>query len=128
MAKNLIPIAFTLIDEGQLAEDLDAELHDAISHLLKHRAKYGEESTEKTKAEITLKLTITAGTKEAYTIKGALSRKVPGRPTRGTFAIGGYDEGKPTLFVPPSGSDADDPRQGRLVPDLPAAAPRKGGE
>ena len=120
MAARFTPLQFALIEEGRLAAAIDDEVQEAAAKLLAHVKKYGPEATVKAKAEVTLKVTIMFdGADESdYSIKGAISSKIPGRPCHVTKAMSGQEQtGEEVLFVRASGSDASSPRQGKLATD-----------
>lgn len=119
MGKKFVPLSFALVDEGELARDVDEALADTSRELFAHRRRYGVEATAKAKAEVTIKVTIQAGVEDAdYSIKGSISKKVPGRPARTSIALQDRDDQhQETLFVRATGSDESSPRQGKLVTD-----------
>lgn len=119
MAKTFKPLSFGLIEEGRLAESLDAEIARAARSLLDHVRRYGEEATTKSKAEVSLKITLSpqSAGDGAYSVRGQITSKLPGRPIHETLAIHETEQetGEETLFVRASGSDADTPRQMKLA-------------
>lgn len=118
MAKTFKPLTFDLIEEGRLKESLDEEIARASRALLLHVKKYGEESTAKSKAEVTLKITFApqSASDGAYSVRGAISSKLPGRPIHETLAIHETEQtGEESLFVRSSGSDNTTPRQMKLA-------------
>ena len=119
MGKPYAPISFDLIEEGRLASSVNESLQDATKKLLAHVGKYGPAHTAGAKAEVTVKITVQfEGEGADYTVKGALSTKLPGRPSVVTRAIQEVEQtGEETLFVRASGSSDDSPRQGRLATD-----------
>ena len=51
-----------------------------------------------------------------FSVKAQTKRTIPARPASVTLAISAEDQvGQPRLFVRRSGSDDDDPRQGKLA-------------
>jgi hypothetical protein len=118
--KKYAPISFDLIEEGRLAASLDEEIHRASRELLKHVQKYGPDATKKSKAEVTLKITLSPenAADGSYSIVGAINSKIPGRPAHATLAIHEQEQtGEETLFVRASGSDSTTPRQMKLATD-----------
>lgn len=129
MAKKFVPLSFALIDEGELAGDVDEALAETARSLFEHRRRYGVEATTKAKATVTVTITIEAGREDGdYSLKGAIQKKVPGRPARTSIAIQDRDEGKETLFVRASGSDESSPHQAKLATDRGEAIDQETGE
>lgn len=125
--KKFSPLAFDLLEEGNLKKSLDASLADARARLLAHIARYGTESTGKSKAKVTLEVTIapTASSAEpdgksfaTYSITSNIKSTLPGRPSVASLAIHQADQvtGEDDLFVRASGSsEGEDPRQMKLA-------------
>lgn len=111
--KAFVPIRLALVEEGELAKDVDQALQDASKSLLHHVRRHDED--KKASAEVTLKIRFSVGDPElgTYEIKSSISQKLPGRPSVITKAMEGQDPGGPdTLFVVrPSGSDGAHPAQ-----------------
>lgn len=130
MGSRFKPLSFDLIEEGRLKEALDQELTRTSKALLDHVRKYGVEATEKSKAEVTLKIQF--GSKSAsdgaYSVRGSITSKLPGRPVHETLAIHETEQtGEESLFVRASGSDSAPPRQLKLATeDGRAIDPRTG--
>ena len=98
------PCTFALLEEGRLAVGLDEDLSRATHALLAHVAEYGVEATTKSKAKLTLEITIApmnaADGTFVYTAK--VKTQLPGRPAYATTAImdrDSLDGNKQTLFV-----------------------------
>jgi hypothetical protein len=109
-----------LIQEGQFKADADEELAEIQKLLLGHIKKYGNEATEKAKAELTIKIVLQRSStdEQAFSVKTSFTKKTPGRPSHVTLAIQDEDDdGQPRLFVRRSGSDEATPRQGKLTTD-----------
>lgn len=120
MGKKYAALTLDLVEEGRLKASLDEELLKAGRALIAHVAKYGPDATKKSKAEVTLKLSISVVSPEdgSYAISGAISSKTPGRPAHATLAIHEQEQtGEDTLFVRAAGSSADTPRQMKLATD-----------
>lgn len=56
--KILKPLTFSLIEEGRLAKSLDESLAEVRTKLLEHVARYGTAATEKSRAKVSLEITI----------------------------------------------------------------------
>ena len=107
-----------LIEEGEFKVSANEELLDLQRTLLKHIRKYGPDRTTKaaTKLVITITLTRSKADPNACQVDTKFDRKTPGRPTHSTIAIADIDDdGEPGLFVRPSGSDEESPRQRKLT-------------
>jgi len=119
--KILKPLTFALIEEGRLAEDLDKAITKCRRELLDHVAKYGPPATAKSKAKVSLEITIQPENADdgSYAVTGIIKTTVPGRPAVSTLALASVDQdGEETLFVRASGSSPDeDPRQMKLSTD-----------
>lgn len=118
--KKFQPLKFVLIEEGRLASSLDDAIARAAKELLDHIKRYGVEATEKSKSEVTLKITLSPenATDGSYRIVGGITSKIPGRPAYATLAIHETEQtGEETLFVRSSGSDSVTPRQFKLATD-----------
>lgn len=115
---NLKPITFRDIEEGKLAEDLDAAVLDVSNALIAHVAQYGVQATKKDKAKLTLEITFEHLGNELKTfgMTGKIKRTLPGRPATTTLAIHSEDQlGEGGLFVRVSGSDDSEPHQMKLA-------------
>ena len=120
MGLKMVPLKFDLIEEGRFKDSVDTALAKAMSELLQHVRKHGPETTVKSKAELNIKITLCFdGAEETdYSVKAAVSMKIPGPPVHVTKAIHEVEQtGEETLFVRASGSSDDSPRQMRLATD-----------
>lgn len=116
------PVRLELLEEGRLVDGLNEDLARATKALIDHVQEYGVEATTKSKAKITLEITLApvnaADGTFAYSAK--VKTSLPGRPAYATTAIldrDALDGNKQTLFVRASGGDDGDPRQMRLSTD-----------
>jgi hypothetical protein len=116
MSTVFSPLSIEKIDEGEFLDDVNAELLRVQDHMERHRQLYGSDS-EKAKATLTISvdLVIVEPDDGAYMIKAKVAHKLPGRPATTSMALSGEtQEGRPAVLVRSSGSDADDPRQGKM--------------
>lgn len=121
MGKSFVPMQFRGIDEGRLAEALDEELATLARDHLSHIKKYEDDLPAKTKSILTLKITIEHNAEASedgmHSIKGAITRTLPARPSSATLAIEDHEQltGEQMLFTRTAGSDKTNPRQGKLA-------------
>ena len=117
MGTTFVPLTPELIDEGEFLEDFADELTEAQRTLANFRKTHGDKSLKaKVKLTIDVELAIQSVEDDAYTIKTAIKVTNPKRPASVSLAIGGQtDDNKMALFVRASGSDVDNPRQGKLA-------------
>jgi len=106
-----------LIEEGVFMADANNALQKITHGLSDFVAKHGHDA-KGAKAELTLKIKLVCKDpdSEIFAIESKIDQKVPGRPTAVTSAMAEIspESGRNTLFVRNTGSNADNPRQGRL--------------
>lgn len=112
-----VPLQISKIDEGRFLKLLDGDLEKAVSELMEFVRLYPEHA-EGAKAAVTAKVSLACESSEAYSVKTQVKIDVPGRPANVTMAIHEITQsGEEFLTVKPSGSDHNDPRQGKLCTD-----------
>ena len=114
---RFVPLTPELIDEGEFLDDFALELAEAQRTLANFRKKHGDKSLKaKVKLSVDIELSIASVEDAAYAIKTSIKVTNPKRPASVSLAIEGQtDDNKMALFVRASGSDTDNPRQGKLT-------------
>lgn len=116
------PVTLELIEEGNLLQDLNAELDRVQRQLCHYVDKHGSKA-EKASASVSLKVTLRCESIEdyRYSIKGEVGSKLPNRPPRLSLAMQLEDEpGQPCLFARAPGTSETHPRQSTIFsPDHP---------
>jgi hypothetical protein len=116
MATKFVPITLGLIEEGEFIEQLELEFKHLQQQLIAYRRQFGEKA-KKAKAVLTAKveMQIIDPDDETYCVKTNIATTAPKRPSMVSLTIEGIDQTDgDVLFVRAEGSDADDPRQGKL--------------
>lgn len=117
MSSPFFELSLSGIEEGRFLDDANGELIRLQSELLKHIRKYSESETAGASAELTIKVKLQSlkDPPDMFAVKTSISTKLPGRPDHVSAAVVSENEkGQPTLFCRRSGTNKDDPRQGRL--------------
>lgn len=116
MAVAFEPLSIDNIEEGDFVNEINRTLLDVQHKLAAYREKYGDKSKKATaELVVKIKLRIEEPDQDLFSIHTSLAPKVPLRPSRVTVATEAFDQnGRPALFVRKSGSDEDDPRQGKM--------------
>jgi hypothetical protein len=116
MAVIFEPLSIDNIEEGDFVNEINRTLLDVQHKLAAYREKYGDKSKKATaELVVKIKLRIEEPDQDLFSIHTSLAPKVPLRPSRVTVATQAFDQdGRQALFVRKSGSDADDPRQGKM--------------
>ncbi len=113
---EFVPISLDLINEGELLNEYNDKIQQAVQTLLEYRKKYGDLNTTGKEIAINLKLKIKMENPEEcqYSIKGEIEIKNPNPPARMSLAMEEEHNGKANLLVANSGSHESDPKQMKL--------------
>lgn len=113
MADPFVELSLDQIEEGVFLEEANMELMRMQGALLKHIRKYGEDKTEGTTGELTMKVNLKLVAGGGFAITTKVTAKTPGRPDGTSLAIPGESQttGEEVLFTRPSGSTSGNPRQ-----------------
>ena len=118
MGRKFVPLSIKNIDEGTFVETIDEALLEIQKKLIGHTRKYGQELAKGAKASLNVKLTLKFEGRDRsdFSVRGEIKETLPGKPANITVAIADEEQdGTPLLFVAPTGSRRDDPRQGILI-------------
>ena len=117
MATQMVPFSIEKLDEGEFLDDVNTAVLDMQKQLEVFRKTYGD-AAHKGKATLTIKLDleIADATDGAYSIGADFTTKMPKRPKSHSIGLSGEtQDGQPAVLVRQSGSDRDDPRQGKFA-------------
>jgi hypothetical protein len=110
------PLQLALVDEGRFLSEANTELMALQRRLMAYVAEHGD-AADGAKAKLTLEVTLCVENPSQgfFSIKAVAKSTVPARPASVSMAVANARLGdEPALYVRPSGSDEQTPRQTKL--------------